>query len=166
MGRRDVSELDIEAEIQAEKEHKADVQKDLDAFASEYASGNEKEVTEARKRFLEKEIEGVQIYISHLKQKAEKCHGEVWQYIEDMYNEIDIPEQVKKLKKYERELRLLTNPGPSEDDGIISEADIEMAKQKDCADFVDIKRDGGLIQWALCVFHTDSAPSMACHTSP
>lgn len=44
----------------------------------------------------------------------------------------------------------------------ISDEDIEMAKNVDCAKFLDIKKRVGGKSWALCVFHNDHNPSMCC----
>lgn len=167
MGRERVFDIDDEFNLsdhsELEREWKKSVQKDLDEFASEYAEGNEDEVLKARKEYLERKIEGLEFKKSEIENRIAKCEGEVWQWFGDMIRENELPVVERKIRKLQRELNMLVAPPSEQDQNGISDAEIEAAKNRDCADFVEIKRNGGQIQWALCVFHNDTNPSMACY---
>lgn len=70
-------------------------------------------------------------------------------------------EKVKKIKRFQFEYRSIKfNKGSTQS---FPEEYIEMARNADCAQFLDIKKRVGGKAWTNCPFHNEKTPSFCCY---
>ena len=73
----------------------------------------------------------------------------------------------KKEKKYREYTNANSGNGEYTNanfgDGEITKENIEMARNTDCGSFLKIVRTGAGVSWALCPFHNEKTPSLACY---
>jgi hypothetical protein len=70
-------------------------------------------------------------------------------------------EKSKKLKRFQFEYHSIKFN--KESNQSLPEGYIEMARNADCAQFVDVKKRVGGKAWCLCPFHEDTNPSLCCY---
>ena len=84
--------------------------------------------------------------------------GEVYQWLGDMVRDDCLVPLWKRMKKIKMEIQMYELAPVLLDEGLSSQ-DIEMAKQSDPGEYLEIIREENNRAWALCPFHKEKKPS-------
>ena len=129
-------------------------------FIKEFTRENPDLVKKVRLEFLENKLKEINKKYLHWIDLVNLCVG--WFGVV-MHKTCAVPLK-KEWDKVYREIDMYKNPRViNSDNSSISEEDIEMARNANCAQFVDVKKRVNGKAWALCVFHEEKTPSLCCY---
>ena len=133
--------------------------KELLAFVKEIKETKAEFVSDRRSKYLEDEVRELERETVEILKLFEK-NG--FSFIGDVILKVlDYQEKKKKLKRLQFEYRNMGSDNKFSQS--LSEEEIDMARNADCSQFLDIKKRVSGKGWALCPFHNDKNPSLCCY---
>ena len=135
------------------------IRKGLREFSGEIKESDPEFVKSRRLKFLKDEIEELEkltkAIFSDFKKNGFSFMGDVILKVNNY------SERKKRLKKFQFECHNIEFS--NELVLTISEEDIEMARNADCSQFVEVKKRVGGKSWSLCPFHNEKTPSFCSY---
>jgi len=146
-----------------ELEGQRNIKDELYAWKKELLAGKEfaEWVKERKISYLNDTISGVKESLEQYTPIIKNCEGQVYQWFGDFIRDEFVKPLVRKYEKTKNALAYWENTEKNYNE--ITDYDIEMAKQVECENFVQIKRNDGDRRWALCIFHNEKTPSFCIY---
>lgn len=141
-----------------EKQHKQQVQQELDVWLEEFIAENPEWVKNKRLEYLYKQfINYLKSWIS-LTDVVLKTKDTKDEWLGEMIKDGKLKNTEKKINTIQTEINSWQQPEYKP--GKITQEHIDYAKNSDCENFIEVKRQSGKVKLAICPFHDDSNPSL------